>query len=448
MEWQWKVNGGRATERVLRLGCNANGFNVNANGNVNNERPARGNGHLPPAGKPSIAVKTYKHLFEKLCLWENLEDAYWKARKGKSSNPKIKEFEEHWRLHLVTLMKELQNRVYAPQSLRRFVLRDPKTRVICVSEFRDRVVHHALVNILQPIFQPRFIHDSYASQKGKGTLAALHRFGGYMRKVSENGRRVQGSSNNNVVAGFVWKADIAHYFDTVDHAILLGIIQKRVHDEGVLWLVKTILSNYHSGRPGKGMPLGNWTSQFFANIYLNELDQFVKHRLRVGYYIRYVDDVVILEKSKTKLQEYQHRIRALLHTLQLSLHKNKCRIIPLGSGIPMLGFLVFYHYKKVRRRNIRRIKERLAGLLDEYARRRVSAQTILAVMHGWNSYAMQGNTYKLRRELTEAAMDQLEKMRCPEYHSTTQAAYQHPLPLFEDPPGSAGCPSPALRSAS
>ncbi len=341
-------------------------------------------------------MKTYKNLFDRLISLENLENAYWKARKHKSNNPAVHEFEKHWRLYLVMLHMTLKNRIYTPQPLRMFILRDPKTRRICVSEFRDRIVHHALVNIVQPIFEPRFIHDSYASRKGKGTLAALKRFDTFLRKVTKNGKRLPGSRNANDVQGFVLKADIRHYFDTVDHNILLNIIGKRIKDNGVLWLVQTILDHYHANEAGKGMPLGNWTSQFFANVYLNELDQFVKQRLKAEYYLRYVDDFVILHRSKTALLEYKERIRVFLQTLQLELHPNKCSIIPFGHGVSLLGFRIFYYYKLVRQRNFREICRRLDELLNAYGQGKCAATDILETQQGWYAYARHGNTYKLR----------------------------------------------------
>ncbi len=358
-------------------------------------------------------MKTYKHLFEKFCSWENLEDAYLKARKRKSNNPKVQDFEEHWQLHLCSIMRELRSRIYKPEPLQKFVLRDPKTRVICVSQFRDRIVHHALVNILQPIFQPRFIHDSYASQKGKGTLPALKRFETFILKVSKNGRTVHGARNSNTVEGFVLKADVKHYFDTVDHGILLNLIQKRVNDEEVLWLVKVLLDNYNSGTMGMGMPLGNWTSQFFANIHLNELDQFVKHALKAKYYLRYVDDFVILHHQKVKLEKYKDRIQDFLQILHLELHPTKCKIIPFGNGVSWLGFRVFFHYKTVRARNLRKIKARLTYLLDEYEQGSIDAETIFDILQGWNGYAMQGNTYRLSQALRQMLEYELQKRTRP-----------------------------------
>jgi retron-type reverse transcriptase len=354
-------------------------------------------------------MKTYKHLFEKLCSWNNLEEAYGKARRYKTNNPHVQEFDKHWQFHLATLHRELKNKTYRPKPLKTFILRDPKTRKICVSDFRDRVVHHALVNILQPIFEPRFIHDSYASRKCRGTLPALKRFTTFIRKVSRNGKLVDDARNANHVQGYAFKADIYHYFETVDHEMLLRIIAKQVRDEGVLWLVKTILEHYDSGIPSKGMPLGNWTSQFFANIYLNELDQFVKNTLKANYYVRYVDDFIILHHSKEMLKNYETQIKTFLQTLKLELHPDKCKIMPLGRGIAFLGFRVFYHYKLVRQRNLTKVRRRLKELLDLYEFRLADAQNVLETLRGWNGYAMQGNTYKLRQRLTVMVEEELQR---------------------------------------
>lgn len=345
-------------------------------------------------------MKTYIKLYEQLISIDNLTSAYWKARKRKSSSPVVREFDKHWQLHIVTLFKELKNFSYTPRPLKTFVLRDPKTRKICVSDFRDRVVHHALVNVLQPIFEPRFIHDSYASRQGKGSLLAIKRFDVFMRKVTRNGKHAFGAKSENAVCAFALKADIKHYFDTVDQEILLNIISKYVRDSRVLWLVTKILCHYDSGIQGKGMPLGNWTSQFFANVYLNELDQFVKHKLRAKYYIRYVDDFVILHKSKTVLQDYEKCIKKFLHQLQLELHPTKCQILPLSQGISLLGFKIFYHHKIVRKRNIRKILNRLEELFDGYQLGITPASTISDTLQGWNAYALHGNTHKLRKKLT------------------------------------------------
>jgi len=342
-------------------------------------------------------MKTYKNLFAKLCSCQNLELAYLNARKGKSNLHVVEEFEKHCQLHLVRLMKALRDKTYRPMPLKTFLLRDPKTRTICVSDFSDRVLHHAVVNVLLPIFESRFIFDSYASRIGKGTLSALHRFDLFTRKAKRNKKC------------FVLKADIYHYFESVDQEVLLRVLAKRIHDANVLWLIKTILENYNSGTVGKGMPLGNWTSQFFANVYLNEFDQFVKHKLKAKYYIHYVDDFVILHHSRTQLEEWQQRIAVFLESLKLKLHPQKTIIIPLRRGVSFLGFRCFYHHKIVRQKNLRKIKARLADLLEYCAEHICEKEEVLNTLQGWNAYAMHGKTHHLRQRLTVFVEQELHK---------------------------------------
>lgn len=225
--------------------------------------------------------------YEKLCAYNNLYQAYIGARKHKTLKPYVIEFEKNLVKNLQQLQQELITQTYKPKPLETFILRDPKTRKISKSDFRDRVTHHAICNIIESRFDKTFIYDSYANRIGKGTLKAIDRFDEFKKRVSKN----------NSQKCYFLKADIKHYFDTVNHKILIELIKRKIHDEKIIWLIKQILQNHHSRINGKGMPLGNLTSQFFANIYLDELDQYVKHQLKAKYYIRYVDDFIILEQS-------------------------------------------------------------------------------------------------------------------------------------------------------
>jgi RNA-directed DNA polymerase len=352
-------------------------------------------------------MKTYKHLWTQLTNYRNLEAAYEKAKKRKTRNPSVQEFSERTSINLALLKHELKTKTYRPRPLQRFILCDPKTRVISKSHFRDRVIHHALVNVLLPIFEPRFIHDSYASRKGKGTHNAIKRFDQFTRQTTMNGKQQRQAKNKNDVTGYALKADIKHYFDTVDHDVLITILHKHIKDKDVLWLVKIILEHHPTKEPGKGMPLGNWTSQFFANIYLNELDQYVKHTLKAKCYIRYVDDFLILHEEKRTLQEHQKQIAAFLATLKLELHPTKTKIIQLKRGIAFLGFKHFYHHKLILPRNKRKIKQKLTTLLQQYKKGEITSEKIHDTLQGWNAYAEQANTHKLREELTITIMEQL-----------------------------------------
>src|SRR3989344_4653904 len=166
-------------------------------------------------------MKTYNNLYSQLISYENLEKAFKKARIGKSSKPYVIEFEKNLKENLTSLRNELENFTYIPKPLKRFTIRDPKTRIIHASAFRDRVVHHALCNIIDPIFDKNFIYDSYANRLGKGTLKAVERFDYFKRKISINGSRLNNSNYSNMIIGYVLKADIEHYFDTISHDILI-----------------------------------------------------------------------------------------------------------------------------------------------------------------------------------------------------------------------------------
>jgi retron-type reverse transcriptase len=347
-------------------------------------------------------MKTYNSLYDKLYSFDNLMKAFKKARKGKSRKWYVKKFEDNLENNLLQLKYELETLTYHPRSLKRFVIRDPKTRVIHASQFRDRVVHHALCNIIESIFDKTFIYDSYANRKKKGTHAGLKRFDCFKRKVSQNGKLERTAKDDNMVVGYVLKADIRHYFDAVDHEVLINIIKRKVRDEKVIWLVKRILDNHDFKVLGKGMPIGNLTSQFFANVYLNELDYFVKQKLRAKYYLRYVDDFVILHRNKEVLENYKKQINEFLKTLKLELHPEKSKVISLHNGVNLLGFRIFYYYKLPRNSNIRKFEKKLIELIKDYNEGMISKEKLMESVEGWCAYAIHGNTYKLRKKLIEA----------------------------------------------
>jgi len=186
------------------------------------------------------------NLYHEIYNLSNLILAWREAKKHKTKKPCVIEFEQNKTKNLLRLHEELKNQTYMPQPLKTFILRDPKTRKISKSAFRDRIVHHALVRIIEPIFDKTFIYDSYANRKGKGNLFAVKRLYYFMRKVSRNGK-INGWFNRNQIKGYYFKADIRHYFDEVNHEILLKIISKKINDMKVIWLINRILENYSIG---------------------------------------------------------------------------------------------------------------------------------------------------------------------------------------------------------
>ncbi len=332
-------------------------------------------------------MKSYNNLYGQIFSMGNLTLAWRKARKGKTKSYDVIKFEKDIERNLLQLHYELKNKTYIPREMKTFVLRDPKTRIISKSDFRDRIVHHALVNVIGHISESRFIYDSCANQKGKGTLFALKRFDLFKRKVTKNFSS----------CGFCLKADIRHYFQEVDHAILLDIITRKICDSDVIWLIERILEHGSFFSCNKhGMPLGNLTSQFFANIYLNELDYFVKHELRIRYYIRYVDDFVILHSSRKKLEEWREKIDLfLIDNLKLKLHPEKSKIVSLYRGVDFVGFRNFNYFRLLRKRNLRNMVRKIM----KFRANDIWFGKLLDSFNGWEAYAMWSNSYNLRKKL-------------------------------------------------
>ncbi|MBU2637916.1 MAG: reverse transcriptase/maturase family protein [Nanoarchaeota archaeon] len=344
-------------------------------------------------------MKTYNSLYSQLCSYENLFSAYQKARKQKTKKPYVLEFEKELKNNLLQLKADLLFHSYRPEPLKTFIIRDPKTRKISKSAFRDRVVHHALCNIIEPILSRSFIHDSYANRKGKGTLAAIKRFEFFKRKVSRNLMPLQNGKGMN---GFVLKADIRKFFDSVSQEVLLQIISRKIADKKVIWLIRLILQNHSSKEKGGGMPLGNLTSQFFANVYLNEMDYFIKHKLKAKYYIRYVDDFVIMHNSRKALEAYKSEISSFLEKeLGLKLHAEKSRIFPLYQGTNFLGLKIFPHHKLIQKKNIRAFRKKLEMLCLFYDAGNIAYDEIYNCFEGWCAYAKTADAYKLKNRLLQ-----------------------------------------------
>ncbi len=378
-----RVAGFYAVSNYANLNCNRNSDNSNSTLEI-------AQGHI---------MKTHKHLYKELYSKENLILAFKKARKGKSKKAYVINFESSLENNIKSLQYDLKNNLYRPHKLKKFIIRDPKTRTIHASIFRDRIVHHAIINILQPILENKFIYDSFAGRKDKGTHQAVKRFEYFLRKVSANGRKIKQPLNNNSIRGFVLKADIKHYFATMDQEILMGILSKNIKDEELINVVKIVLENFESDNLGMGVPLGNYTSQFFANVYLNELDHFVKHKLKAKYYIRYVDDFVILHKSREVLEEYFIRIHHYLKNLRLELHPEKSGIYPLRNGITFLGYRIFYHYKLLRKRNIKYFKNKLQHKIELHNEGLIDKEHLDSFLVGWCGYAKFANTHNFRKKI-------------------------------------------------
>ena len=330
-------------------------------------------------------MKTYNNLFNDVCSFENLHLAYLKARRCKRYRKEILKFSYNLEKNLLRLRSELKNQVYHHDPYREFTVNDSKKRRIKTAPFQDRVVHHALCNIIEPIFDKGFIFDSYACRKEKGTHRAIKRLEKFLR------------SNKNL---YVLKCDISKYFASIEHQILLELIKKRIADQKALWLVKEILNSTYEKKLGTGIPIGNLTSQLFASIYLNELDQFVKHKLRIKYYLRYMDDFLILDFEKKKLHQIKEEIREVLQNrLKLELHPKKANVSPIDKGIDFLGYRIFGNYRLLRKSTVKRFVKR-TGIYQKRLREGIlSKEKFNNSLQSWIAYAKFGNSWRLRRKL-------------------------------------------------
>ncbi len=357
-------------------------------------------------------MKRHKHLFEEICSLENLHLAYLKARKGKQSKPAVEAFTFHLESELLKLQQGLSSETYLPGQYRQFHVYESKKRLISAAPFRDRVVHHAICNVIEPIFDTTFIYDSYACRVGKGTHAAVKRF----REFLKRNRTSKAARSTN---SYVLKCDIARYFPSIDHQILLNLLGRKIADERVMRLLSVIISHSppEDGEPvwfpgddllaplrPRGLPIGNQTSQFFANVYLNPFDHFVKETLRGKYYVRYVDDFVVLGNDKKRLHEVKEAMKEFLFGLRLRLHDNKTQVFPAKEGTDFLGYRIFPTHLRVRKSNVHRFKRRLKRLQAAYASGEITLEDVGNSIRSWLAHATHADSYQLRRQLMSQAV--------------------------------------------
>lgn len=241
--------------------------------------------------------------------------------------------------NLIDLHWDLSNKKYRHSMYEAFKIADPKPRDIHKASVRDRLLHHAIYRKLYTYFDTQFIHDSYSCRLNKGTHKALKQFKNYSNKVSKN----------NTKTVWILKCDVRKFFASIDQEILLSILQKHIHDIDILNLLKTIIESFESTAEGKGLPLGNLTSQLLVNIYMNEFDQYMKRTLKTKYYIRYADDFVIMLRDKKYLEDMLIEIEKFLgEKLKLQLHPDKVFIKTLYSGMDFLGWVHFPKNKILR----------------------------------------------------------------------------------------------------
>lgn len=321
-----------------------------------------------------------RHIFHTIISVENLLAAWREFLRGKRNRKDVVIFAAHLTDNVLGLHRELADRTYRHGPYRAFRVNDPKPRDIHKASVRDRLVHHAICRILYPYFDRKFIFDSYSCRRNKGTHRALNRFREYARQVSYNHTRT----------AWVLQCDIKKFFASIDHATLKTILGRHSADKDVVWFLGEVIDSFHTKNVfGVGLPLGNLTSQLFVNIYLNELDQFLKREGRVRFYIRYADDFVILHENRGFLEHILRKISGFLATrLNLALHPGKIFIKTLTSGVDFLGWMHFPHHRILRTNTKRRILKRFS--VDITPKARVSYRGLL----------LHGNTFKVARALS------------------------------------------------
>jgi len=306
-----------------------------------------------------FSIRSSGHnLFDEIISLKNLFSAWDAFKRGKENKVDVQEFALSLENNIYRLHSELKNDSYRHSNYTSFYINDPKLRAINKAQVRDRVLHHAIMQKIEPNFDKRFIFDSYSSRKDKGTHRAVNRLHQFCWKLSKN----------NTKTVWVLKCDIRKFFDSVDHEILLFLIAKVIGDKRLFNLIREIISSLNtdsSEDEKRGIPLGNLTSQLFSNIYMNPFDQYVKRDLKENYYLRYADDFVIVSCDRTHLEGLVPKIEGYLaDKLVLQLHDRKVTITKFSQGIDYLGYVIFPYHKvlrtKTKRRVVRKVKEKKA----------------------------------------------------------------------------------------
>lgn len=322
--------------------------------------------------------------YQNIISVKNLYDAWQEFLLGKKNKKDVTEFALNLSSNIFKLNYDLENKIYKHGEYKAFSINDPKPRNIHKASVRDRLLHHAVYRILYPYFDRLFIYDSYSCRNFKGTHKALNRFGDFGRKVSKNNRK----------QCWILKGDIKKCFASINHEILKNILSEYISDTDILELLVKVIDSFNTkNRIGAGLPLGNLTSQLLVNIYMNKFDQWIKHRMKVKYYIRYADDFVIFNKDGDYLWELVPKIADFLEEeLKLTLHPNKLFVKTLVSGVDFLGWVHFPNHRVLRTATKRKM---FRNIKEKYEDKRENTTISYLGMLSW------GNGYKLQEQIKQ-----------------------------------------------
>lgn len=348
-------------------------------------------------------MKRLDGIWSRVTSFENLLRAYRNARRGKSSKPGVAEFGLNLERELLALQRCLCEGTYQPGGYRLFTIYERKPRLIAAAPFRDRVVHHALMQVIEPQLDRTFISDSYACRTGKGVHAAVDRYQAWSQTYR-----------------YVLKLDIQQYFPSIDHELLKKKLRRRIKDACVVNLLDRIIESspectaephYFPGDDlftpldrQAGIPIGNLTSQFFANLYLDDFDQYVKQALKIRPYLRYVDDMVVLDHDKHRLAEIRTAVRERLVSDRLRLHPCKAQISPVADGLNLLGYVIYPARRRLRSDNGHRFARKLRRMAAAYRAGRLEWATVAASTQSWIGHAQHADTDGLRRAIFSQAV--------------------------------------------
>jgi retron-type reverse transcriptase len=334
-------------------------------------------------------MKRHGNLFEKIITFENLLLASKNAIRGKKGKKAVASFYFHLENELLSLQSELASGEYRPRPYVQFEVREPKVRQICSSDFRDRVVHHAVCNFMEPIFETKSIYDSYACRRDKGAHLAVSRCQGFTRKYK-----------------YFLKCDIRKFFESIDHEILKSLLQRTLKDQRLLSLLSIIIDHRVEGNElGRGLPIGNLTSQHFANFYLGQLDHFLKDRLRVPGYLRYMDDFISFSNDKAVLHKVLEEIEQFTDKqLKLRLKDKVTLIAPVSEGVPFLGFRIFPGLIRIKRENLVRMRRKIHKKEQLYLRGRVSEKSLVQSVNSIVGHVAHVNSLGERRRIFEKSL--------------------------------------------
>ena len=343
-------------------------------------------------------MKRHSNLWCNITTFENLLLAARQAEKGKRYRDNVLRFNYNLEYNLIEIQQELIEKTYQPGDYRTFYVMEPKKRQISAAPYRDRVVHHALCNVIVPIFERTFTNSCFANRIGYGTHSALKRFTEFARTHR-----------------FILQCDIKKYFPSIDHEILKTLIRRKIKCPDTLWLIDRIIDNSNLQEsiieyfPGddlftphqrqRGLPIGNLTSQFFANLYLSGLDRFVHEQLKITHYLRYVDDFALFSDDADQLRQAHQEITTYLARLRLSLHPVKTQQFETRHGANFLGFRILPDRVRVRTENLRRGRRRLRQLTREYHEGRICQHTFENSLQSWLAHLDHGDTWHLQQKI-------------------------------------------------